>query len=422
MNTQTKTEAGPLPVTFAYLVYALLSAAAVALLTGLLLLPAYHATPDRAYRSVQAIQQAVPLRIVRDLHHWSSALLIVLGGSTVLYALSAAVYRRPRQVLWIATIGLVLIGLFLQLTGHLLPWDVQAVRTAAIETGIAENAPLIGPLQGRLLRGGESVGPSTLGIWYGAHIALLPIALLLLGGLMVQQMRRLKVVPGAGSVALTVSVGLLWMALTLKPPLGPAAAPADYGNFDARPEWYVLPLHSLLTLFQSIRPGFAFLGTMVVPGLAVAFLLLLPWLDRKTATLSSHRIRGAGIVGALGLVVLSAMSLHNVAPVIGEQQPEAQITLAQAQPPDPPFDPAMILVGKKVYARSGCSDCHKVDGQGGTVGPALNGTALRHPEAAWQIQHLKAPSSLVRGSTMPAFDSLNASDLKALAAYLLSLK
>ena len=71
-------------------------------------------------------------------------------------------------------------------------------------------------------------------------------------------------------------VWLLLAAVAVPAPLGPPATPEHYTSYAARPEWYVLPLHGLLGLAQRINPGLAFIGTVVIPGLAVAWLLALP--------------------------------------------------------------------------------------------------------------------------------------------------
>ena len=55
------------------------------------------------------------------------------------------------------------------------------------------------------------------------------------------------------------------------------ANPAD-ASYVPRPEWYFLSLFQLLKYFPGpLEP----VATQVIPGLAVGFLALLPFLDRK---------------------------------------------------------------------------------------------------------------------------------------------
>lgn len=406
---------------FGLLARVLLFLGGIALVTGLALLPFYRATPDGAHASVLAMDRSLPLRLLRGLHHWASALLLVTGAVQIVYGLLTAAYRRPRQALWIASVGFLLTCLLLQLTGHLLPWDTHAVRTTVVETGIAENAPLLGSPQARLLRGGETVGPATLTVWYGAHVVLLPLVLLALMAVMVASLRRITAGPSAGRQWIGSSAGLLLiLALSLRPPLGPAATPADYGSYDAPPEWYVLPLHTLLTLFQGIRPDLAFLGTMVLPGIVVALLFALPWLERGNASL--RRVRLVAAAGTLGFAALALMSLGNMAPLTGTGAAPSSAAGTAPKPAAAPLDPALVAAGKTVYDDNGCASCHKIAGEGESVGPALDGTGARHPDLDWQIRHMKDPASEVKGSTMPAYDTLSEADLKALATYLLSLR
>ncbi|MDH4161630.1 MAG: c-type cytochrome [Nitrospirota bacterium] len=78
--------------------------------------------------------------------------------------------------------------------------------------------------------------------------------------------------------------------------------------------------------------------------------------------------------------------------------------------------------GQQVYQSQGCSNCHSINGIGGTSGPDLTKVGAAGKDAEWHMKHLKDPNSLVPGSAMPPYPSLSDSDLKELAAYLVSLK
>ncbi len=96
-----------------------------------------------------------------------------------------------------------------------------------------------------------------------------------------------------------------------------------------------------------------------------------------------------------------------------------------ANPPQPALslDPTQVAAGKALFARQDCINCHRVGGKGGgDLGPDLSGTGTRNPDLDWQIRHLKEPSSVEEGSTMPSYKKLSEADLRALAIYMLSLK
>jgi quinol-cytochrome oxidoreductase complex cytochrome b subunit len=429
MDANRTTSANSIPVSaqrFLSLGTAWLVLALIAVITGIALLPFYHASAGAAYESTAAIQHSAPLRVLRAAHHWASALLILLGAAYLLYGLFAGAYRRPLQIAWVAAVGLVLLVFGLQLTGHLLPWDAQAVSTAGIETGVAANAPVIGPIQARLLRGGgDAVSPRTLTLWYTAHVMLLPLALVLLAALFMLHARRnadrgLTTWPVVGGITAL----LLLLALVAPAPLGSPASPADYSSFTARSEWYVLPLHALLTLAQRLSPQVAFVGTMVIPGLAVLWLLALPWLDQRLIHHPpSHKVRGAVVAGVAAVVVLMLMYLGSMEPIFGARGGSQSNPVApQSAATHVTLDQVLVKKGKMLFEQNGCAGCHKVGGQGRAVGPPLDGEGTRHPDLNWQIQHLKDPPAMTPGSTMPAYKQLSDSDLRALAMYLLSLK
>jgi ubiquinol-cytochrome c reductase cytochrome b subunit len=412
---------------FASMGVGLLALALVAVVTGVALLPFYRASVEGAYHSVVAMQASLPLRLLRGVHHWASALLILLGAAYLAYGLISCSYRYPWRLAWVVAVALVLLFVAFQLTGHLLPWDRHGVSSTAIEAGIAENVPVVGPVQAKVMRGGtEAVSPQTLNAWYVAHVALFPLALLVLAGLLLSQFRRMSgrwVVPW-GPVGAALGV-LVVAAVALQVPLGPVARPADYSSYAAPPEWYILPLHGLLRLAQDrLGPNLAFLGTVVAPGLTVLFLLALPWIDPKAIHHPPSRlVQSVTALGVLAVTVLAAVNAGHMAPVVGSGSVPAE----GGRPAKPTtttasLDPALVAKGKTLFANNGCAGCHKVGGQGGAVGPPLDGVGTRQPDLDWQIRHLKDPGAVVKGSTMPPFKQLSDSDLKALATYLLSLK
>lgn len=82
----------------------------------------------------------------------------------------------------------------------------------------------------------------------------------------------------------------------------------------------------------------------------------------------------------------------------------------------------LITLGKEIYATKGCSNCHMIEGKGGTLGPDLTneGNIVAHNEE-WHYKHFKDPQSVMPGSMMPRID-LTDLEIKALTAYMISLK
>ena len=397
------------------LITAMLWTAGFALLTGLALFAPYKPDAKTAYASVSMIAHGGFLGFIRNLHHWLSALLIILGEITLIVGIFRGAYRKPGQWLWLSVIALFLVGLASQITGHLLPFDVQAVRTAVVETSIAQNAPVVGVAQANLMRGGTSVGPATLHLWFFFHIAaftLAMVALLILIPVLAKKLgltlNKLAWIVAPLAVAIVASA-------VLRAPLGNPASAADYGDFIARPEWYILPLHSLLTLSQSVSPSMAFVGTMVIPGIAMLLLIALPWLDKSGHAAWS---KGLGTVGALCLIILLAIGGKDLAPPVGSQ---IVASSGANVPPGQKIDPKLIAQGRNVFSAQGCDDCHAIAGKGGKVGPDLTAEGTKNASVDWQIKHLQNPPAVTPGSTMPKFANVKQADLSALAQYLVSL-
>lgn len=379
----------------------------VQIVTGLTLTFVYQSDPSKAYASMQAIQASGVWSLVRAMHDYTSGAAILLGLLFLIVALFEGTYKPPNHARWVAAVfGLMLIMMF-QLTGHTLPWDQQAVRTTVVETGIAADAPVIGERQAAFLRAGKEVGPQTLSFWYKAHIWFLPAALLILSGLPLG-LAKGRLGRGSPAFALLVVVALIGVSAALgAPTLHPAATPDDFLSVEQAPEWYTLPLHALLRIFQGISPSLTFVGTMVVPGVVVLFLLLLPWLDKKGGA------RWVKTLGAVGVLCFGALTVVGFR--FSTEKRDVPVTEIKA-------DPALVASGKKLAEEHGCYGCHTITGQGGTVGPKLDGVGDRRTSIGWHIAHMKDPGAMVQGSTMPKYDDLNPNDLKAIGNYLVSLK
>src|SRR5262247_1757011 len=227
----------------------------VQLVTGVLLAVFYSPSPDHAYDSVRFIMERVTFgRVLR--------LLIILAFA---------------------------------LTGYLLPWDQKAYWATTVTLNIARSIPFAGEAIRSLLKGGTDLGALTLMRWYAAHVFLLPACLIAFTVAHIYLMRRhgisgpIKPVPGPATpfypyhaIKDTMAVAavfalLLTFAVGFNAPLDAIADPTD-ATYIPRPEWYFMSLFELLKHF----PGrWEPVATMVIPGVVVALLFLLPFLDRR---------------------------------------------------------------------------------------------------------------------------------------------
>ncbi len=101
---------------------------------------------------------------------------------------------------------------------------------------------------------------------------------------------------------------------------------------------------------------------------------------------------------------------------LAEPKPPAPVCAPPCPTGTSAVPPATAARGRQVYAAANCSACHRIGGQGGTLGVALDSPAVRRDQASLTAVLRKPPT----GSSMPAYTGSEA-DLEALVGYLQSL-
>jgi ubiquinol-cytochrome c reductase cytochrome b subunit len=222
-------------------------------------------------------------------------------------------YQRPRELNWVS--GFILFTLIQasSLTGYLLPWSQLSFWATTVASNSANAIPLVGPELVAFLRGGELVGPPTLGRFYALHVAVIPAALAAGIGAHLFFLKRVGIStppfnlsapakPWSGekyrcedhpggipffpdyalqdltSIALCMALflGVVFFAPTLffTPesflPANPLLTPAHI-----KPEWYFLANYQTLKIFPSELLG------LTVQAVAMTLLALLPFIDRS---------------------------------------------------------------------------------------------------------------------------------------------
>jgi cytochrome b6 len=308
---------------------------AVQISTGILLLLYYRPSASEAYESVQFIVTQVPFGwLIRNVHSWSANLLIAVAFAHFFSVFLLKSYRKPRELTWVSGMLLLFLMLTFGFSGYLLPWNELSFFATKVGTGIAGAVPFVGRFLLRLLRGGDDVTGATLSRFYGLHVAILPMlttALVAMHLLLVQRQgmsvpleveRELK--PGerlpqmpffpnyilrdvlAWYIALAILAAL---ALFYPWELGSKADPFAVVPPGIRPEWYFLAMFHTLKLLPSHVLGVEGeqLG-VVVYGLIAAFLVVLPFADRRASRGErSPLFTALAIAGILYLVVFTIL-------------------------------------------------------------------------------------------------------------------
>lgn len=151
------------------------------IVTGILLTIYYVPTPDHAWDSVNYITTEVTFGwLIRGLHHYGASAMVVLSVLHMVRVIIYGSYKFPREVTWLSGVFLLLITLGFGFTGYLLPWDQKAYWATTVGTQIAGAAPGVGEWILKIMRGGDELSAITLARFFGAHVWVLPAALLLL--------------------------------------------------------------------------------------------------------------------------------------------------------------------------------------------------------------------------------------------------
>jgi ubiquinol-cytochrome c reductase cytochrome b subunit len=81
--------------------------------------------------------------------------------------------------------------------------------------------------------------------------------------------------------------------------------------------------------------------------------------------------------------------------------------------------PAFAVEGAMVYQNNNCGACHRINGTGGNLGPALDGVGSRH-DREWMDKHFADPQSVSPGSKMPPY-KFDEKTMVAICNFLLAL-
>jgi cytochrome b6 len=306
--------------------------------TGILLLFYYRPSAEEAYESVQFLMAEVEFGwLIRSIHSWAANLMIFTLFLHLFSVLLLYAYRPPREVTWLSGIGLMGIALGFGFTGYLLPWNELAYFATKVGTEVTGVLPGVGPFLRRLLRGGDEVTGATLTRFYGIHVAVLPALTVLLLGLHLFLVQKhgmsvplavertggaRRTMPFLPNFLLRDLVGwlsalavLAALAAYFPAELGQKADPFASAPAGIKPEWYFMFMFQTLKYLPSTILGIEGEVVGVVGfGLGGLFLLLIPFLDRRTARGEPSRlVIWIGVTIILYMVVLTYLG-YTVSP------------------------------------------------------------------------------------------------------------
>jgi cytochrome b6 len=149
--------------------------------TGFAMTFYYRPTVTEAFASVKYIMTEVNFGwLIRSVHRWSASMMVlnmILHGCRV-YLTGG--FKKPRELTWVTGVALASVTVSFGVTGYSLPWDQVGYWACKIVTGVPDAIPVVGGLVVQVLRGGVSVGQSTLTRFYSAHTFVLPVVAVVL--------------------------------------------------------------------------------------------------------------------------------------------------------------------------------------------------------------------------------------------------
>ena len=300
-------------------------------LTGILLRFVYQPFPGKAYDSIVYLKNEIFFGdLIRNVHHWSGTFLVLIVFLHLLRVYFTGAYHGKRQFNWVLGVFLLLLVVFSNFTGYLLPWDQLAYWAITVSTSMLSYIPFIGDSLVEMVRGGPEVGTSTLLIFYNFHTGILP---LLIVGLMSFHFWRVRKAGGVAIaesesgednkivttipnlvlrefvVALILIAVILVFAILFDAPLMNKANPAFSPN-PAKAPWYFEGVQELMLHFH---PLFA---AIIIPLMVITILIFLPYFkyDSKISGvwfLSDKGKQTSKISALIGLIITPPLILFD---------------------------------------------------------------------------------------------------------------
>jgi len=319
----------------------------ILIITGLILMMNYTPSVEKAFDSVKDIVFVVPGgRYIRNIHRWAAHGMVLFAFLHLIRTFFTGAYFGKRRLNWIIGVVILVVVMFMNFSGYLLPWDQLAYWAVTIGSNIAASFRELTDLLGitnffdvggffkKLLIGGESVGQPALTRFFMFHVVFLPLTLLLLTGWHFWRIRKdggltsPRVFESTSpqvvfennetqnpvtrddnhkiyswpvlmwielTVLLFVAIVLMTMASVFDAPLREQANPVFSEN-PAKAPWYFLGIQELVSYS-------AFAGGIIIPALFITFLVSIPFVDKE------EKYSGIWFSGRMGkkLVVSSVM-------------------------------------------------------------------------------------------------------------------
>ncbi|MEM2759330.1 MAG: cytochrome b N-terminal domain-containing protein [Nitrososphaerales archaeon] len=237
-------------------------------ITGALLMFYYEPILDRAWDSVERINDVIPYGFhIRNIHYHASNAMVFLALAHMYYQYFSGRYKIRNEVLWVTGVILGTVTILEAFTGYDILYNERAELAISIAASLTNSIPVLGP-DIRAMMFGAGFADFVLR-FYALHVFILPIIML---GLMAVHFPRFLVfdVPMvmaiSGAIFITGGVFPVELGIKFEPESPPGVTV---------PEWYLTGLYAFLrTQYDKFVTG------VLWPGLFIGALLLIPFMDR----------------------------------------------------------------------------------------------------------------------------------------------
>jgi ubiquinol-cytochrome c reductase cytochrome b subunit len=318
------------------------------IVTGIWLTMEFVPTSEGAFSSVQHIMRDVRFGwLIRFMHTTGASAFFIVIYLHMYRGLIYGSYKKPRELLWLIGMLLYLILLAEAFTGYVLPWGQMSFWGASVITSFATALPWVGKYIVILLRGDFNVSGVTLHRFFSLHVIAFPLVIVGLvffhlvalhyvgsnnpDGIDIDHKKNKReaseTVPFYPYYVVKDLMGLMVFLLVFAfvlfyaPDMNGLFLEAD--NFQLAnplqtpdhiaPVWYMTPFYAILRAVPNKLLG------LVAMASAIAFMFVLPWLDRSRV----RSIRYKGVASKIALVMfvicfigLGYIGIKPVSPVL----------------------------------------------------------------------------------------------------------
>ena len=307
------------------------------IITGVWLVMFYTPTAKEAFDSVEYIMRDVHYGwLLRYLHSTGASFFFIVIYLHMLRGMLYGSYKKPRELLWLIGMLLFILLLAEAFCGYLLPWGQMSFWGAQVITSLFGAIPWVGDQLIIWLRGDFGISDVSLHRFFSLHVVAIPVLMMGLvfvhlialhkvgsnnpDGIEIKNQKNNEGIPLDGipfhpyyTVKDTMGVVVFLIAfssvLFFFPTVGGYFL--EYANFQPAnpmvtpahiaPVWYMTPFYSILRAIPNKLFG------VIAMASSVAFLFVIPWLDRSPV--KSMRYRGWWSRGALVLFILCFLAL-----------------------------------------------------------------------------------------------------------------